>query len=250
LTEDGHTLAAECEGRIQLWDLSIDPPRPGRKIDFDPKLANDQLGLAFAPHGKMLAVGFTGGWIRLIDVAGRDLQERRELVGRFVIPFAMAFSPDAKTLAIARFCTSDGRGRFISGGPGQTVRVFELATGKERWSFTRSKTSVSSLSFARDGKSLAFGWEDGKVTLVEDATGKQRAEFQAGTAAVNAIAHSPNSKLLATASNDGQVAIWAGSGKRWSVKLPGPVYAVAWAPDSRHLATANANGTVYILRVP
>jgi eukaryotic-like serine/threonine-protein kinase len=195
-----------------------------------------------------LAGGLYGHPIRLIDVASEQPTERQKLENRLGNAVVMAFSPDGRTLAVARYYSMRVPGLVT--GPGHTMRAYEVATGRERWSFTRWTTSVQSLSFAAEGSTLAIGWADGQVTLVETASGKQRAEFQAGTAKLDAIAYSLNSKLLATAGEDGQVAVWAGSEKRWAVQLPGSVAAVAWAPDSRHLATANANGTVYILRVP
>jgi WD40 repeat protein len=244
LTSEGRTLAVPSEGGFQLWDLSVRSPRAGLKIKDEPD--SDWSALAFAPNGKMPAAGGIDQTLRLIDLTGKKPKEWQNLKNDVGRPLALSFSPDGNTLAVGGYGDLDA-----PNGTSDTVPVYEVATGKMRWSYARRKTCACSLSFAPDGRTLAISWGDGVVSLIEAFSGKTRMAFQAVNAnAFYGIAFSPHSKLLATAGDDWQVAVWAGSEKRWSVQLPGPVAAVAWAPDSRHLATANANGTVYILRVP
>src|SRR5437588_118570 len=150
-----------------------------------------------------------------------------------------------------------------TGGVSDTVFLWNTAPGSTPWPLDGSQPYVGlvrpepgrrtalTLTFSPDSRSLAMGWDNGRVTLWELATRQQRAVLQvAERATVQAVAFSPDGKHLATACSDGQVTVWSWGEKRWSVRLPGSVNGVAWAPDGRHLATANANGTVYILRVP
>ena len=70
---------------------------------------------------------------------------------------AVSLSPDGKTLA--------------SGSRDNTVRVWDLATGKSQ---RRSHDSdVTAVSFSPDGKTLASGSRDNTVRVWDLATGKE-----------------------------------------------------------------------------
>ena len=76
-------------------------------------------------------------------------------VGRI---FALAFSPDGKTLASA----SDDH----------TVIVWNLAKGKELTTLQGHKDDVNGVAFAPDGKSLATAGEDKTIKLWKSPTAK------------------------------------------------------------------------------
>jgi RNA polymerase sigma factor (sigma-70 family) len=106
---DGRTVAS-AEGRfIRLVDAGNGTER--RKIET----ATGSRGLAFSPDGKLLASA-EDSTVALHDTATGALARR--LKGHSASVMALAFSPDGTSLA--------------SGGQDQAVRVWDVATGKER----------------------------------------------------------------------------------------------------------------------
>jgi WD40 repeat protein len=155
-----------------------------------------------------------------------------------------AFSPDLRTAA--------------NGSEEGKVRLWDLATGKQRIVLEHVRGLVGSVAFSRDGKTLALGVRDGDVQLTDvDERGMRLTRYLKGSAGatLSSFDFAADGRRLAGADDiTGHVFVWdLTTGKqthRW--KLPRCAWSgtLRWAEDGRHLATVNGNGTVYILRLP
>jgi WD40 repeat protein len=152
LAPDGKTLAAARSNRgdlaVVLWTATT-----GKEQTI---LAPRGLPAAFAPNGRTVAV-LDGNKVRVVDLDGKEL---------FVC------TGDARQAACAVF-SADGRSLATAGEDG-VVRLWELATGKRRYSFAGHKDRVNVLVFSPDGFRLASGSEDLTVLVWDLGAGPKR----------------------------------------------------------------------------
>jgi WD40 repeat protein len=151
---DGHYLvSAGQDSLIVLWDAD-------RGILIRPLLkgaANPNHVVAFSPDGGTIAVGEHGSMpteILLIDVGTGAVRER--LAGHSQGVRALAFAPNGRVLA--------------SAGVDHGVKLWNLAEGKERITFSNDVGSVSSLQFMEEGAWLLFAGDGVPITAQRSAT--------------------------------------------------------------------------------
>ena len=113
---------------------------------------------------------------------------------------------------------------------------------------TGHTSTVQSVAWSPDGKTLATGSRDKTVRLWDPATGKTLRTLTGSDDWVLSVAWSPDGKTLATATADGTALVWdvaTGTTLR-TFTCPSAVWSVAWAPDGKTLATAILDQTARI----
>jgi WD40 repeat protein len=177
ISPDSRLLAAGwTDGYVRVWNL-----RTGRLLHRLGKHLGNVDALAFAPNGKILASA--AGHIHFWDVStGQEVRRLRQ-AGDVRL---LAFSPDGKVLA---------SGGGISSG--DRVLLWDLAKGRLWHTLGFEEMATRSLAFSPDGRTLATGGMKGKmVRLWEMATGKERGRFPGSSGGGNCAAFLPDGKHL------------------------------------------------------
>ena len=108
---------------------------------------------------------------------------------------------------------------------------------------------VRTVAFSPDGKRIAAGTGNGRLTVFDSMSGQLIMELEGHQKAINSVAFSPDGTLIASAAFDGSVSIWSArnAAHKYTLNRDGSsVWRIAFSPDSTQLATASKDGTIAI----
>ncbi|MEJ6483261.1 ribosome assembly protein 4, partial [Nostoc punctiforme UO1] len=105
--------------------------------------------------------------------------------------YSIGFSPDGKTLA--------------SGSGDNTIKLWDVSTGKAIKTLTGHSNTVYSVGFSPDGKTLASGSGDNTIKLWDVSTGKAIKTLTGHSNTVYSVGFSPDGKTLASGSSDNTI---------------------------------------------
>jgi WD40 repeat protein len=161
----------------------------------------------------------------------------------------VAFSPDGRTLATA----SEG-----SAGSAAALRLWDLATGRQRAELSTYSGGATSFAFSPDGLTLAVA--DDMVRLWSVAAGESAGVLDRHSGPVWAVAFNPDGAALAS-TGDTTIVLWDVAAQQPRAELHhggrrlisgnnlGRIRAIAFSPDGATLASASDDDTVRLWEV-
>jgi len=148
------------------------------------------------------------------------------LLGHSDRVISVVFSPDGKLLASGSFDNS--------------VKLWDVTTGKELKTLSGHTAGVRSVIFHPTGKWLVSSANDKTIRIWDIASGREVGTFLGHTAEVGALAFTPDGSLLVSGSDDTTLKVWDFASRRELRTLSGhsrEVNSVAISPDGKTIAS-------------
>jgi eukaryotic-like serine/threonine-protein kinase len=239
---DGQRLVTGSGDKsIKVWDVS------GNQLLSWPAHAQRVSGVRFSPDGQKIASCSFDGTVKIWDA--KSGQEIHALRGHTLPVLGVAFTPDGRQLLSCSGRLPEANGTFETQQRGE-VKVWDVASGKDSFTFRKHDDGVFGLAIHPDGKRVASAGGDG-IKLWEIATGKESGTIRKrGAANFFHVAFSPDGKELASTSiMENEVRLWNATTGREIATLHGHSFRcanVAYRPDGQSLASASLDGTVRV----
>ncbi len=183
---DGSTLAAGSADRlITLWDV-----RTGALVAEFPRTEGIPRTLVYSPDGRTIYAAGGRSSALVWDVESRKLVRELPLEAS---PWAVAVSPDGKTLAA---------GTYAAG-----VEFVDLATGERRIGNAKHQLVVAGLHFGSSGNLLVSSGDDGTIKLWDPRSATLLASLDVGRGQVPCVALSPDERYLVGGHQSGEVSL-------------------------------------------
>jgi WD40 repeat protein/tetratricopeptide (TPR) repeat protein len=165
-----------------------------------------------------------------------------------LMAMSVSFSPDGRSVA-AGF--GQYLGQFLGDDVGK-VKIWDVASGQERATFTGPPGGVNKIAFHPDGRLLAAAgsgvtqiWDIVAGAKVRDLVGHDRW--------ITSVAFSRDGRWLATGGWDRTVKLWkadTGAEERTIFAHEGYVLDLAFSPDGRRLVTTSEDRSVRLWEIP
>ena len=135
----------------------------------------------------------------------------------------------------------------LSGSIDSTLKLWDVATGREIRTFSGHSDTVNSVAFSPDGKQVLSGSGDSTIKLWDASTGREIRTFLGHRADVSYVAFSPDGKQALSGSGDSTIKLWdvaTGHEIRTFSGHSDSVSSVAYSPDGRFALSCSDDSTL------
>lgn len=145
-----------------------------------------------------------------------------------------------KSLAVS----SDGQ-KLASGSNDRTVRIWDVASGKQLVKLEGHQGPVEALAFSPDNRWLVSGSADATIRVWDSASGREFQRLTGHTKGITVLTFSADGRFIASGSADTTIKLW--DTRQWELartltRHASQISALSFSPSGQRLASGSADG--------
>ena len=218
---------------VTLWDVKAGTARKTFQVEM-PQIAR----VAFSANNRRVLVGGRDGSVWSADlITGKQ----SSFPGSITEGKCMTFSPDGRIAVVG------------TGGAKATIRVVEVATGKDLPPWEGHEKDVLDLCFSADGRFAASASLDGTVRVWQVQNGKEVACLRGHAGAVRCVALSKDGLRVLSGGVDRSLRLWQVTGNKEIepfVELSEAALCVTLSPDGKQAASVGNDHVIVLWSLP
>lgn len=160
---------------------------------------------------------------------------------------SIALSPDGRFIVSVSISAGADSAQFVPNR--NTLKIWDVATGKERATLTGHTGNIQNCAISPDSQFIVSMSDDKTLKIWDAASGSEHATLTDHTGNIQDCAISPDSQFVVSASEDGTLKIWDTATGAERATLTGHtkgVRACAVSPDGGFIVSASADRTLKI----
>ncbi|MEO1665248.1 MAG: TIR domain-containing protein [Chloroflexota bacterium] len=228
-----YILSGAANGTVRLWDA-----HNGAVMTLFHEHQAKVHAVAYSPDGSTVFSGSRDGVLYVQETANNNAPVR--IQGHDDVVWAVDYNPRNPEMGAS--ASADG-----------TVRLWNLRTGEELYTFTGHDAPLWSLAFHPNGERVLSGDEDGITILWDATTGEEimRVDGHSGQR-VRALAFAPDGRSFASGGADESIALWdTGTGEEIT-RFTGHtdwIWSIDYSRDGSQIVSSAGESTILVWNV-
>ncbi|ETO27540.1 G-protein beta WD-40 repeats containing protein [Reticulomyxa filosa] len=186
-------------------------------------------------------------WLRIVDVKMGWIHDFDKIVTKYAKNFKLlkVLQGHDDVMTCVRF-SSDGS-RIISSSYDETVRIWNIASGKQIQIFKGHSDLVYAAEFSPDGNIVVSCSKDKTIRLWDVKSGSEIMKLQGHSDQLLDVNFSPDGKKIVSCSYDKTIRLWDVSSGKELQKLKGHlngILGVQFSPDGQMIASSSIDNTI------
>ncbi|OQW58780.1 MAG: hypothetical protein A4S14_07075 [Proteobacteria bacterium SG_bin9] len=240
---DGTLFASASDKQLKLWSVATGKLLRSIKVDSDARV------IALSPDGRDMLICDNEKRVRFYDVA--SLKEKNTPAPNGGDAFKVTPSPDGKFILSGSGTPGASPGSPVLNKGGNTVRLWDAATGRLVRSFGGHATWLEPIAFSPDSSRVLTA-NMINIKIWDTTTGKLLRDLNSGhDAEISTIVYAPNGRWFASEGGyDKTLKIWnAETNKARTLTDSENMLDLAISPDSKRLAAAGAGWWIKLVNL-